>query len=249
MALEDEITNACAPRDTRIYAIGDVHGRADLLGSLQELIAKDAGRAPESRKVVVYLGDYVDRGPDSAGVIDRLINGPLAGLDQVFLMGNHEEFFLQLLENPEVGTIWLKNGGDATLASYGVKGAKGCSAKDLGVLSKALQDKLPDEHLDFFKRLSISHREEDYLFVHAGIRPGVPLERQSEDDMLWIREPFLDSKADHGAVVVHGHSIRRRPERRDNRIGVDTGAYASGTLTALVLEAAEGGVNERFIQT
>jgi serine/threonine protein phosphatase 1 len=245
MALEDEITNACAPRDTRIYAIGDVHGRADLLGSLQELIAKDAGRAPESRKVVVYLGDYVDRGPDSAGVIDRLIKGPLAGLDQVFLMGNHEEFFLQFLENPEVGTIWLKNGGDATLASYGVKGAKGCSAKDLGVLSKALQDKLPDEHLDFFKRLSISHREEDYLFVHAGIRPGVPLERQSEDDMLWIREPFLGSPEQHEVVVVHGHTPVDAAEVHTNRIAVDTGAVWSGCLTAAVLH----GEQQTFIHT
>jgi serine/threonine protein phosphatase 1 len=245
MALEDEITNACAPRDTRIYAIGDVHGRADLLGSLQELIAKDADRAPESRKVIVYLGDYVDRGPDSAGVIGRLIDGPLAGLDQVFLMGNHEEFFLQFLENPEVGTVWLKNGGDATLASYGVKGAKGCSAKDLAILSKALQDKLPDEHLDFFKRLSISHREEDYLFVHAGIRPGVPLERQSEDDMLWIREPFLDSPEQHEVVVVHGHTPVEAAEVHTNRIAVDTGAVWSGCLTAAVLH----GERQTFIHT
>lgn len=245
MAPEDEITNACAPRDTRIYAIGDVHGRADLLGSLQELIAKDADRAPESRKVVVYLGDYVDRGPDSAGVIGRLIDGPLAGLDQVFLMGNHEEFFLQFLENPEVGTVWLKNGGDATLASYGVKGAKGCSAKDLGVLSKALQDKLPDEHLDFLKRLSISHREEDYLFVHAGIRPGVPLDRQSEDDMLWIREPFLGSPEQHEVVVVHGHTPVEAAEVHTNRIAVDTGAVWSGCLTAAVLH----GERQTFIHT
>ncbi len=245
MLAECKISNACAPRDTRIYAIGDVHGRADLLGSLQDLIAKDAGRAPESRKVVVYLGDYVDRGPDSAGVIDRLINGPLADLEQVFLMGNHEEFFMEFLDNPEVGTVWIKNGGDATLASYGIKGAKHCSARDLGVLSKSLNEMLPDEHLEFLKGLSVSHRERDYLFVHAGIRPGVPLDRQCEDDMLWIREPFLGSSDEHEVVVVHGHTPVDEAEVHNNRIAIDTGAVWSGCLTAAVLH----GEQQSFLHT
>jgi diadenosine tetraphosphatase ApaH/serine/threonine PP2A family protein phosphatase len=245
MLPENEVSNACAPRDTRIYAIGDVHGRADLLGSLQALIAKDADRASETRKVVVYLGDYVDRGPDSAGVIDRLINGPLAGLEQVFLMGNHEAFFLEFLENPEAGTVWIKNGGDATLASYGLKGAKHCAAKDLGKLSKSLQQTLPEEHLDFLKGLSVSHREEDYLFVHAGIRPGVPLDRQCDDDMLWIREPFLKSSDEHEVVVVHGHTPVDAAEVHNNRIAIDTGAVWSGCLTAAVLH----GERQSFLHT
>jgi serine/threonine protein phosphatase 1 len=245
MLLERDVSYACTPRDTRIYAIGDIHGRADLLARVQDLVAKDADRASESRKVVVYLGDYVDRGPDSAGVIDRLINSPLADLEQVFLMGNHEEFLLEFLENPEVGTVWLKNGGDATLASYGLSGASACAAKNLGVLSRSLQEKLPGEHLDFLKGLSISHREEDYLFVHAGIRPGVPLERQSEDDMLWIREPFLESSEAHEVVVVHGHTPVDAAQVHCNRIAVDTGAVWSGCLTAAVLY----GERQSFIHT
>jgi len=239
MFAENLVTNASTPRDTRIYAIGDVHGRADLLGSLQALIAKDADRAPESRKVVIYLGDYVDRGPDSAGVIERLLNNPLADLEQVFLMGNHEAFFMEFLEDPEVGTVWIKNGGDATLESYGIKGAAHCAARDYGVLSKALQDALPDEHLDFLKQLSVSHREEDYLFVHAGIRPGVALDRQCDDDMLWIREPFLGSSEEHEVVVVHGHTPVDQAEVYNNRIAVDTGAVWSGCLTAAVLHGEQ----------
>lgn len=245
MLAECKVANACAPRDTRIYAIGDIHGRADLLGDLQALIAQDADHAPESRKVVVYLGDYIDRGPDSAGVIDQLIDGPLAGLEQVFLMGNHEEFFMEFLDNPEVGTVWIKNGGDATLASYGIEGAKYCTALDLGILSKSLHDALPDDHIDFLNGLSVSHREEDYLFVHAGIRPGVPLDRQRDDDMLWIREPFLGSFEEHEVVVVHGHTPVDEAEVHNNRIAVDTGAVWSGCLTAVVLH----GDRQSFLHT
>jgi serine/threonine protein phosphatase 1 len=245
MSPQPETLDASTPPDTRIYAIGDVHGRADLLGKLQSRIARDAGRARETRKVVVYLGDYVDRGPDSAGVIDRLIDGPLAGLEQVFLMGNHENFFLQFLEDPDVGAVWVRNGGDATLASYGLDGAADCGAEDMAALSRSLHDKLPERHLAFLKRLSVSHREGDYFFVHAGIRPGVPLDRQSEEDLLWIREPFLDSPDERDVVVVHGHTPVAEPEVHSNRIAVDTGAVWSGRLTAAVLR----GRRKRFLHT
>jgi serine/threonine protein phosphatase 1 len=245
MSPETEALDPSAPPDTRIYAIGDIHGRADLLEKLQARIARDADRAAEGRKVVVYLGDYVDRGPDSAGVIDRLIDGPLDGLEQVFLMGNHEDFFLQFLQDPEVGPLWVSNGGDATLASYGLAGAQAYGAKDMAALSRALHDTLPDRHLEFLKGLSVSHREGDYFFVHAGIRPGVPLDRQCEEDLLWIREPFLASPDDRDVVVVHGHTPVELPEVHSNRIAVDTGAVWSGRLTAAVLR----GRCKRFLHT
>ena len=245
MSPQTETLEPSTPPDTRIYAIGDVHGRADLLDKLQSRIARDADRAQETRKVVVYLGDYVDRGPDSAGVIDRLIDGPLADLEQVFLMGNHEDFFLQFLEDPDVGALWVRNGGDATLASYGLDGAAECGAKDMAALSRSLHDTLPDRHLEFLKGLSVSHREGDYFFVHAGIRPGVPLDRQSEEDLLWIRAPFLGSPDERDVVVVHGHTPVEAPEVHSNRIAVDTGAVWSGRLTAAVLR----GRCKRFLHT
>ncbi len=250
---KDEATTragATLPDDRLVYAIGDIHGRADLLAELHWRILADAAERPPRRRSVVYLGDYVDRGPDSRAVIALLLESPLDGFEATHLIGNHEEFLLRFLEDESASDAWLPNGGDATLASYGVdpwmRAADGGAALEM---QRAFQRRLPARHLAFLRGLSLSHQLGSYYFVHAGIRPGTALDAQRREDMLWIREPFLDSKADHGAVVVHGHSIRRRPERRDNRIGIDTGAYASGTLTALVLEPAEGGVSERFIQT
>jgi serine/threonine protein phosphatase 1 len=238
------------PAGTLVYAIGDIHGRADLLAELHRRIAADAAERPAQRRSVVYLGDYVDRGPDSRAVIATLLEAPLDGFEATHLIGNHEDFLLRFLEDESAADAWLPNGGDATLASYGVdpwmRAADGGAALEM---QRAFQRRLPARHLAFLRALSLCHQIGSYYFVHAGIRPGTALDAQRREDMLWIRDVFLDSKADHGAVVVHGHSIRRRPERRDNRIGVDTGAYASGTLTALVLEAAEGGVSDRFIQT
>ena len=244
MSAQTEFQLACPPPDTRIYAVGDVHGRADLLAELHKLIAKDAGKAAESRRVIVYLGDYVDRGPDSAGVIDRLIDSPLEGFEQVFLMGNHEQFFLDFLADPAIGPQWVSNGGDATLSSYGVDVAAG-EAADMAAVSALLQKKMPAEHRAFLEELAVSHCEGDYFFVHAGIRPGVPLSQQSEDDLLWIREPFLDSADAREFVVVHGHSPVEAPEVHDNRIAVDTGAVWSGRLTAAVLHEQD----QSFIHT
>jgi len=238
------------PEGWLVYAIGDIHGRADLLGELHELIAADAAARPASRRIVVHLGDYVDRGPDSRDVVSLLLERPLAGFESVYLIGNHEEFLLRFLDDFSVGEAWLMNGGASTLASYGIDPLARVPGEDpMPALQREFRRRLPARHLAFLRDLSLSFRAGGYFFVHAGVQPGVPLEMQRADDMLWIRDAFLESGADHGAVVVHGHSIRRKPERRENRIGVDTGAYASGRLTALALEAAEGGVNERFLQT
>jgi len=244
MLAEKGLQLASPPPDTRIYAVGDVHGRADLLGDLHERIARDADKAPESRRVIVYLGDYVDRGPDSAGVIDRLIDSPLDGFESVCLMGNHEQFLLDFLSDPSVGAQWFSNGGEATLASYGVE-VKGSDSVNMAEVAALLRKILPPEHLAFLEGLALSHREGDYFFAHAGIRPGVPLKKQSEDDLLWIREPFLDMPDTHEVVVVHGHTPVNAGEVHDNRIAVDTGAVWSDRLTAAVLHEQE----QSFIHT
>jgi serine/threonine protein phosphatase 1 len=231
--------------DTRVYAVGDVHGRADLLSDLHRRIARDAEKASESRRVLVYLGDYVDRGPDSAGVIDQLVDSSMPGFEQVFLMGNHEEFFLQFLDDPAVGDLWVRNGGDATLASYGVEAGDTETAAGLAEACEQLRQKMPSKHLTFLKKLGVTHSEGDYLFVHAGIRPGVPLDKQSEDDLLWIREPFLEASDEREFVVVHGHTPVDEPQVHDNRIAVDTGAVWSDRLTAVVLHEQE----QSFIHT
>lgn len=233
-----------------VYAVGDIHGRSDLLSELEARIAADAASRPAERRLIVYLGDYVDRGPDSRGVVDRLLEGPPAGFDAVHLRGNHEDFLLRFLEDDSIGRAWLMNGGDATLESYGVLPSSGVPDEaPIAVLQREFRRLLPPRHLGFLRGLRLRHRAGSYVFVHAGIRPGIPLDAQIDDDLMWIRDDFLYSTADHGAVVVHGHSIRLEPERLRNRIGIDTGAYASGRLTALVLEEAAGGVRERFLAT
>ena len=238
------------PRGRRIYAIGDIHGRADLLADMQVRIVEDAAERDATRQTVVYLGDYVDRGPDSRQVVSLLLDAPLAGFESVHLLGNHEEFLLRFLEDESIGETWMQNGGAATLASYGIDPSARVPGESLmTMLRHELERRLPPRHLAFMRSLSLSYRAGDYFFVHAGIRPGVALDMQRQADMLWIRDVFLNSEDSHGAVVVHGHSIRRRPERRRNRIGLDTGAYSSGVLTCLAREAAEGGVRERFLQT
>jgi len=234
------------PDGLRVYAIGDIHGRLDLLTQLHETIRADAAASGAQRRCVVYLGDYIDRGLESRQVVDFLLDEPLEGFEPVYLMGNHEQVLLQFLEDPGVGPNWFFFGGDATLYSYRVPGASpAIDAARLAKVQTGFQNALPPRHLAFYRALAYQHRAGDYLFVHAGIKPGVPAERQSETDLLWIREEFLDSTADHGAVVIHGHTIAPEPVVRPNRIGIDTGAYASGKLTALVLDGAE----RRFLHT
>ena len=228
-----------------VYAVGDVHGRADLLDRLLARVREDAATRPERRKVLVFLGDYVDRGPDSRRVIDLLAAEDPYGPERVFLKGNHEDAMLGFLAAPETGIQWLGFGGAATLRSYGVDPSAAHIDGDLDRLRRELARALPRSHRRFLDRLALCHEEGDYLFVHAGVRPGIPLDRQDPDDLIWIRGAFLESREDFGKTVVHGHSIAPRPELRANRIGIDTGAFATGVLTCLVLR----GARRAFIQT
>jgi serine/threonine protein phosphatase 1 len=235
-----------APAGTRLYAIGDIHGRIDLLRALQRLIHHDAARGQAQRNVVVYLGDYVDRGPDSCTVIDALLNEPLPGFESHHLKGNHEDVMLRFLSDASVAPTWLSFGGRETLLSYGIDPpGPFAPAGELLRAQRELGANLPPAHLDFLRGLKTSHQEGDYFFAHAGVRPGVPLEQQRDEDMLWIREEFLRSDASFGCMVVHGHTISRVPDVRKNRIGIDTGAFASNRLTALVAEGTEWS----FLQT
>jgi serine/threonine protein phosphatase 1 len=234
------------PAGARVYAIGDVHGRADLLADLRDQIVKDASSDEcPSRKIVVYLGDYVDRGLDSKGVIDLLLQ-PLDGFESVHLKGNHEDCLLKYLDDYTQGNRWFPIGGDATVVSYGVRIPKGLSPTEREAhLWSEFQQKFPPEHLAFLNSLGHMYRAGNYAFVHAGVLPGTSLEEQDPTDLMWIRKRFLENKSDFGAVVIHGHSTAREPEVRTNRIGIDTGAYATNVLTCLVLE----GSTHRFLTT
>ena len=228
----------------RLYCIGDIHGRIDLLRELHDRIARDAERY-DGRKSIVYLGDYIDRGLQSREVIDELMGGPLDDFEAVHLLGNHEQTLLDFLRFPEHAIGWLDWGGRETLLSYGVSLPPGLQRPDPATLRDELQANLPDTHLAFMQSLPLTHVAGDYLFVHAGIRPGVPLAEQRASDLLWIRREFLECEEPHEHVVVHGHSISEEVEMRENRIGIDTGAFYTGVLTALVLEGSE----QRLLQT
>lgn len=231
--------DAYVPAATRIYAIGDIHGRIDLLRKLEDHVAGHAAAHPIERKVLIYIGDYVDRGYESRAVLDHLIAPPLAGFERVVLKGNHEDFVLRFLEGGDVAAMWLVNGGRETLMSYGVMMPPGVERDEqIEDARVKFREAFPAAHKNFLEGLTLSHREGGYLFVHAGIRPGVPLEAQDQADLLWIRETFLNSSAAHGAVVVHGHTPVGEPEVQANRIAIDTGAFATGRLTCVVLEGA-----------
>jgi serine/threonine protein phosphatase 1 len=237
------------PDGLRVYAIGDIHGRADLLEQMLERIDADIARETVglSRCRLVFLGDYIDRGPRSRRVLDVLTNGMPKDLETVFLMGNHEHFLLSFLDGQGEPGGWMFNGGMETLASYGVQAPHTVylTGEEENNLRAAMLDALPERHMLFLRDLVLSHRVGDYLFVHAGIRPGVAVERQTVEDLLWIRGPFLTSGADLGVVVVHGHTITPRPLVLTNRIALDTGAHDTGRLTCGVFEADR----LRFIQT
>ena len=225
------------PAGTRVYAVGDIHGSLVPLRLLRDAIHEHAEAHPIERKCLIYLGDYVDRGFDSRAVIELLVNDPLPGFEQVFLKGNHEDGMLRFLADGSNTLFWVAYGGIATMVSYGVKPPDPATDEtEVTRARKELAKKLPPAHLDFFAKLEPYRIEGDYLFVHAGIRPGVPLDEQREEDLLWIREEFLRSTQEFGKCVVHGHSITRQADFQPNRIGIDTGAFASGTLTCLVLE-------------
>lgn len=232
------------PPGVRVYAIGDVHGCLAELDRLLLTISEDCrSKALESH--LIFVGDLVDRGPNSAGVIDRLMGGPLPCDRHSFLMGNHEEAMFDAW-NGDTETLqgWLAYGGRETLESYGI--AREDTYRLGPDIVSQMHAVIPQAHMDFIESFEDQVRVGDYLFVHAGIRPGVPLAEQDSYDLRWIRNEFLeDEETDHGVVVVHGHTISQQPEIRPNRIGIDTGCFASGRLTALVLEGAE----RRFLST
>ena len=235
-----------APAGRRVYAIGDIHGRRDLLQRVHQLIRDDAADHAPDCVAIIYLGDYVDRGLQSFEVVDMLTNDPLDEFETVYLKGNHDDFLLRFAATGEHGDAWLMNGAQATLASYGVDVyGPPRSAVEMEYLWAKFQAALPDDHQKFFQGLRLSHGEGDYLFVHAGIRPGVALSQQNPFDLMWIREDFLNSDEDFGVVVVHGHTPLPEPEIKLNRISIDTCAYNSGCLTCLVLEGGE----RRFLST
>lgn len=237
---------ARVPPGRRVYAVGDIHGRIDLLRRLNARILADAEAARADSCVVVYLGDYVDRGGQSREVIESLIEDPIAGFECVTILGNHEAFLLEFLDNPGRGDTWVFNGGDTTLRNYGVEvGDPEFYTGGWEWLRDRFLECLPQAHLGFLRNLPLMHEEGDFVFVHAGIRPGVPLENQARQDLLWIREGFLDCEEDFGKMVVHGHTPFKEIQVRSNRIGIDTGAWMSDTLTCLVLHDAE----REFIQT
>ena len=224
----------------RCYAIGDVHGCIDQLRALLDEIARDhEARPPVDKVFVVMVGDLIDRGPDSKGVIDLLQSRPLPFATFVFLAGNHEELFVRILAGEhDLLPRWLVFGGRECALSYGVDEA--CLRDgEVEDQAAALRAAVPDEHIAFLETFRDGFRFGDYLFVHAGIRPGVPLAEQDISDLRWIRGEFLDSPADHGVVVVHGHTIFDEPDDQGNRIGIDTGAYRTGRLTAIGIEEGD----------
>lgn len=223
----------------RAYAVGDVHGRLDLLEHLLAKIHAELQRRPSDKTLLVFVGDLIDRGPASAQVIERLRTYRRSGVETAFLLGNHEEVLLRILggDAPLI-TKWRWFGGSECLQSYGVGPDRLSHLTDeeaLAVVSAAI----PREHVEFLETFVDSCRFGDYLFVHAGIRPGVDLEQQSQTDLRWIRAPFLSDDRDHGFVVVHGHTIAAEAELLPNRIGIDTGAYRTGVLTAVAIEGSE----------
>lgn len=236
------LPDACAPEGLRLYAIGDVHGRRDLLERVHARIARDLDARPVADWRVIHLGDYIDRGGESAQVLAMLADyarDPHA----LFLKGNHDQFLIDFLAGGSVADfdIWMYNGGVETLDSFGIDGARAAYDSDAATLEplrERLAGALAPGVAELLEGLAFMLRFGDYAFVHAGVRPGVPLEAQNPQDLIWIREPFLLDGRDHGAVVVHGHTPVERVVVRPNRIAIDTGAVFSGELSCLVLEGA-----------
>jgi Calcineurin-like phosphoesterase len=229
--------------EPRLYVIGDIHGRLDLLDRLIAVIRDDAG-ARGADSLTVTVGDYIDRGPDPRGVVERLMGNPFPGR-YVALKGNHEALLLNFLVDPSVGRHWRHLGGLETLRSFGVSVSMSWGRQNFVHAAEDLRAVLTPAHMIFFRSLQPSLTVGRYLICHAGVRPGIPLEQQSEDDLLWIRDTFLASTADFGKIVVHGHTPTPQPEVKPNRINVDTGAFLNGRLTCAVLENGQ----VRFLST
>lgn len=225
------------PEGTRIYALGDIHGCADLLKEMFTVIDRDLEKSPVSRPIEVYHGDYIDRGPDSAQTLDLLIERR-RNRTAVFLKGNHEAYFLEVLRDATKFEDWRQFGGLQTLMSYGIQPSLHADAAEQAELIRLLNNALPEEHMQFLCSLQLSFVCGDYFFVHAGVRPGIPLNEQQEVDLLWIRNDFLESDANFGKFVVHGHTPVLQTDKRKNRVNIDTGAYATGNLTLLKIEGS-----------
>ena len=226
---------AALPEGIRIYAVGDVHGRSDLLERQLAAIDADCKQRPIARPITVFVGDYIDRGPNSRNVLDLLLQWQQAH-EAIFLRGNHETFLPRFLSDPGSLDEWRQYGGLETLLSYGLKPSINPDRHEQIRLAIELAEILPREHLDFLESLEFSFSCGDFLFVHAGVRPGVPIHKQTEDDLLWIRDDFLSWEQPFERFVVHGHTPVSEPDLRPNRINIDTGAYATGRLTCVVIE-------------
>ena len=233
------------PEDQRVYAVGDIHGRLDLLLLLLDLIREDIATQGPARNVVVFLGDYIDRGPQSAGVIDLLESLTLPDAECVFLMGNHEKYMIDLMAEGGATDRWFENGGIATLESYGIDHTLEADPLTENPIGAALWHALPNAHKTFLGTLKSSWRAGDVFFAHAGVDPDRPIDDQRTEDLIWIREAFLNSEKDHGPLIVHGHTPHYEPEVLRNRINVDTFAWQSNHLTAVVLENGQC----RFLST
>ena len=229
------------PPGVRIYAVGDVHGRLDLLNQLLARIGDDMSSRPEVRPVSIFLGDYIDRGPSSRETIDRLIEHAGAN-ESVFLKGNHEQIAISCLRDRGLFERWMRLGGLETLMSYGIAAEGRSDDRQIVRLQAAFHDALPQSHFRFFRDLQSSFALGDYFFAHAGVKPDIPLPHQKESDLLWIRQEFLSSRADFGKIIVHGHTPVLDVEVAPNRINIDTGAYATGRLSCLVIDATSWSV-------
>jgi serine/threonine protein phosphatase 1 len=220
--------------NTRVYAIGDIHGRLDLLERAIAAIHRDVETLGEGA-LTVTLGDYIDRGPASRGVIEVLAANPFP-TPYVALKGNHEALLQGFLTDPAIGDHWRRLGGLETLHSYGVPVGDLMIGKNFAEAALRLRDAMPSAHIEFLRSLKMSLDHGKYFFCHAGVRPGIALAKQSDEDLLWIRDLFLNSTLDFGKIVVHGRTPAAAPEVRPNRINIDTGAFATGRLTCIVLD-------------
>ncbi|MCK0195590.1 serine/threonine protein phosphatase [Ancylobacter sp. 6x-1] len=227
------LEGSAAPR--QIYAIGDIHGRLDLLKIMVKLIAADLDQYGREGALVVTLGDIVDRGPDSREVIELLAGNPFK-VPYVAIAGNHEQMFLDFMGHPRRGMGWCRQGGIETLRSYTVPTAGIMMGRGLSAAAETLEWVMPPHHQQFLRSMRWGVRVPGFFLCHAGVRPGVPLDEQTPEDLFWIREEFLDSKEDFGAMVVHGHTVVPQIDVRSNRINIDTGAYQSGKLSCAVLD-------------
>lgn len=234
-------TPPCLPPGQRVYAIGDIHGRCDLLMTLLQMVAIDDRERGPADSRLVFLGDFIDRGPQSRLVVETMIALEEAGQPATFLMGNHEELLLMAHGGDrKAANIYISDyfGGFETLLSYGVEESEIASARG-DELAALIERAVPPRHIDWMRKLDLFYRQGDYAFVHAGVRPGIALQDQAATDLRWIRHEFLDDEGDHGAMIVHGHSITETVDEQPNRIGIDTGAFMSGRLTALGIEGSE----------